>query len=397
MTSSQDKGRALIGTPAYDNWRAFIDGEPLLGTYEFLMFTDARLTGEVATAVEPYRFFNLVPFERHRGQVRAAVALRLSLHVAFGIPSMEKTDQSRYHGGSMTDELAALASLKCGVRFRSGGQTRSFDVGGDPQGRAEAWSIRPEPTLSVGAQGFVLPAITGEHSMMPIEELKSFPSLSPEQAITLVRAARLYQDALWLAESEPNLSWLMLVAAVETAASYWRSLADVPLDRLKESRPEFVVYLESTAISGLAERIANEFAESVGATKKFVDFLLAHLPAPPGKRPAVWGRVDWSGESLRRALRQIYKYRSKALHDGMPFPAPMCEPPYRHETWEVVAERPVALAMSSYGGTWLTNDTPMLLHTFEYIARHALNAWWSSMAVSANKGMYPTAREPGGG
>jgi len=63
----------------------------------------------------------------------------------------------------------------------------------------------------------VLPAVTGQHSMMAIEEIKTFAALSPEQAIALGRAARLYQDALWLAESEPNLSWLMLVAAVETA------------------------------------------------------------------------------------------------------------------------------------------------------------------------------------
>ena len=345
------------------------------------MFTDAWLTGEVATGVEPYRFFNLVPSDRQRGRVRAAVALRTSLHVAFDTPKMEKTDQSRYHGGWISDELAALASLKCGVRFRSGGQTRRFDVGGDPQGHPMAWFTRPEPTLSIGAQGSVLPAITRQHSMMPIEEVKSFPLLSPEQAITLVRTARLYQDALWLAESEPNLSWLMLVAAVETAASYWRSSTDVPLDRLKESHAEFVEYLERTGILGLADRVAKEFAESLGMTKKFVDFLLVHLPAPPGKRPPEWVQVDWSKDNLGRVLRQIYRYRSKALHDGMRFPAPMCAPPpYVDEKKEAVAERPLGLAMSSYGGTWLASDTPMFLHAFEYITRHALNAWWSSMA-----------------
>jgi hypothetical protein len=385
MTDSDNKKRPLVGTPAYDNWRAFLENEPLLGSSEYLMYTDAWLTGEVATGLEPYRFFNLIPIGWQRGRVRAAVALRLSLHVDFETPSMEKTDQSRYHGGWMTDELAALASLKCGVRFRAGGETRSFDIDGDPQGRPVAWDSRPEPTLSIGIRGFVLPAVTGQHSMMPIEEMKTFTALSPEQAIALVRAARLYQDALWLAESEPNLSWLMLVAAVETAASYWHSSKDLPLERLRETRSEFCEYLEATGVAGLATRVANEFADSIGATKKFIEFLLGHLPLPPKERPAEWSQVDWSPDNLKKAFRLIYAYRSRALHDGMPFPAPMCEPPFLHQSWEAVAERPLGLAASVGSGTWLAKDTPMLLHTFEYIARNALTAWWTSMATSANK------------
>lgn len=258
-------------------------------------------------------------------------------------------------------------------------------MGGDPQGRPIAWSIRPEPNLHVGIRGPVLPAVTGEHSMMPIEEIKGFAALSPKQAIALVRAARLYQDGLWPAESEPNLSWLMLVSAVETAANDWHSSKDSPLERLKESRPAFVEYLEGTRIEGLAERVANEFADSIGgARKKFRNFLIRYVPQPPAKRPAEWGQVDWSEGKLKKAFDKIYSHRSKALHDGMPFPAPMCEPPARHQTWEAVAERPTGLATSSDGGIWLANDTPMLLNTFEYIARSALNAWWSSMTASAS-------------
>lgn len=381
MTDYDNEKHPLIGTPAYDNWQAFLENKPFLGSFEYLMYTDAWLTGEVTTGLEPYRFFNLVSIERLRGRVRAAVVLHLSLHIDFETPSMEKTDQSRYHGGWLTDEIAALASLISGVRFRAGGATRVFDVDGDPQGRPIAWYSRPEPTLSIGIRGFVLPSVTGQHSMMPIEKMKTFAALFPDQAIALVRAARLYQDALWLAESEPNLSWLMLVTAVETAASYWYSSKDSPLVRLREARPEFFEYLESTEIERLATCVANEFADSIGATKKFVEFLLAHLPPPPEKRPAEWGQVKWSPDNLRKAFRLIYTYRSKALHDGMPFPAPMCEPPFLHESWEAVAERPIGLATSVGSGTWLAKDTPMLLHTFEYIARNALIAWWTSMAV----------------
>jgi len=383
MDEAQQKKQPLIGTFSFDNWRAFIAGEALLAGSECFFYTDARLTGEVANpALGPYALFNLVPSIQEHGRIRAALVLRLSVHVHFDTPKMDKTDQSRYHGGGMTDEIAALASLKCGIRLRSGGEARWFAVGGDPKGRPVAWSARPEPTLNIGTRGFVLPAVTGEHSIMAVEEMSSLPSLRPEQAIALVRSARLYQDALWLAESEPNLSWLLLVSAIETAANLWRSTKDSPLERLKESRPDFVKCLVDTGVEGLCDCVAKEFTDSIGATKKFVDFLLEHSPPPPEKRPPQWAQVDWSTASRKRAFRKIYDHRSKALHDGMPFPAPMCEPPVMYETsWQAVAERPTGYAMAAYGGTWLSEDTPMLLHTFEYIARYALNAWWSSMAA----------------
>jgi hypothetical protein len=199
----------------------------------------------------------------------------------------------------------------------------------------------------------------------------------------MTRVARLYQDALWLGESEPNLSWLLLVAAVETAANSWSIGENSPIERMNEARPELMAYLQSTAGADVAVRIAEEFANSVGSTKKFVEFLIQHVPDAPEVRPGEWGQIDWSAEGLRRAFRQIYGYRSRALHDGMPFPAPMCDPPYRHETWSCVAEKPIGLAASIAGGTWLAKDTPMLLHTFEYIARNALMKWWTTIVPAS--------------
>ncbi len=386
MAASENKPRVPVGTPSYDNWRAFDDGEKMLGEYEYLLYTDAWLTGEVTSGVGPYKFFNLGPSLEEPGRVWPTIGLRLSTHVSFDLPKMNKTDALRYHGGSMTDEIAALASLKCGVRLRSGGQTRRFDPGDDPLGRPVAWSERRGPELSsfIGTRRLRLPTITGQHSMMPIGEMKSFPSLAPGDAIGLVRSARLYQDALWLSESEPHLSWLMLVSAVETAANLWRSAKGPALERLKASHGEFVEYLESVRVPGLPEKVANQFADSIGMTKKFIDFLIEYAPPAPEKRPPAWAQVDWSNDSLRRGFGRIYGHRSNALHAGIPFPAPMCQPPAKFEaSWPAGEERPTAKAVSVAGGTWLEEDMPMLLHTFEYIARHALNAWWSSAASAA--------------
>jgi hypothetical protein len=376
------EGKA-VNLGSYDNWLAYRRNEPLLRASEYLLYTDSHLTGEVPTGTEPYQFFNLVPVDIRAGRVRTAVALRVGVYVEFGVSRIDKTDQSRYHGGTMSDEIAALASLTCGARFRSSGETRIFGVTGDPKGRPIAWDARPEPVLNIDVRRLVLPRAAASHPIMPIRNLERFPSFSPEQAICLIRSARLYQDSLWLAESEPSLTWLLMVAAVETAANYWRSSKDNPLERLSESRPDFVGNLRSVGGDDLASLVAEEFSDSIGATKKFVEFLLEYLPDPPENRPTDWAQVEWSEENLKKAFRVIYRFRSKALHDGMPFPAPMCEPPYRDHQWEAPAEKPLGGTTYSYGGTWLSKDTPMNLHTFEYIARNAINSWWLSMTNTA--------------
>jgi hypothetical protein len=70
----------------------------------------------------------------------------------------------------------------------------------------------------------------------------------------LVRSARLYQDALWIATPFPTFGWLMLVSAVETAANAWRSSMGSPLDRLRDTRPDLLEYLDGTGVPGLADR-----------------------------------------------------------------------------------------------------------------------------------------------
>lgn len=395
MTEADNKKGYIIGTPAYANWRAFLENKPSLGSYEFLMYTDAWLTGEVESGVGPYRFFNLIPIETRKGRVRAAVALRMSLHADFQTPSparRERTERALYHGGGMEDELAALASLRCGVRFKIAGLTRHFDIDGDPQGRLRAYDNLPEPILLISegrniaglnVPGFVLDSATGTHSMMPIREIKTFVLLSPKHAADLVRAARLYQDALWIVESEPNLAWLMLVAAIETAANSFYITKDPPLEKLRVSRPEFVKYLENTGVQGLATKVADEFADSIGATKKFVDFLIEFLPQPPKLRPK-WSQVEWTKSNLRTVFRRIYDYRSRALHDGIPFPATMCMPPRFGPSRGVVAEeKPLGLGSAIGVHAWQEKDMPILFHTFEHITRSALNAWWDAMATSA--------------
>src|SRR5262249_14014844 len=155
---------------------------------------------------------------------------------------------------------------------------------------------------------------------------------------------------------------------------------DAPLDRLKSSKPELCEFLERLCPEALS-RVADEFKDSLGASKKFKDFVIQFLPSEPQARPpASFLRHDWSEQAIRRSMSVIYGHRSKALHDGIPFPLPMCEVPFRDSGWEAPAERPLGGSTSGMGGTWIEKDTPMLLRTFEYIARNALLNWWKRQA-----------------
>jgi hypothetical protein len=372
----------LVGPPSWANWRAMCEGAPTSGAVEVPLYSDAWTIGEVTTGLGPYQFFNTVAVHHGHGIVRTAVVVRLELHMEFDNQDPDKMDPGVYHGGGLVDELAALASLLTGARFRAGGQSRRFEPTDGPRGRPIAWDPRPEPTLPVGLYGIVLPTCGGAHSLMPLEQLTIYPAIDARDAISVVRAARLYQNALWVAESEPNLAWIMLVSAVEAAANRWQTSKDEPLLRLRSANPDLVEYLDSTNIEGLAERIAAEFADAIGSTRKFVEFLMAHLPPPPPTRPVEQGQIAWDDTEMRRAFRVIYGHRSRALHDGIPFPAPLCRPVAHIRANGVVSERPLFIRASEMGGTWLAKDVPMFLHIFEYIARHAIATWWQALPAA---------------
>lgn len=367
----------MAGPAIYLNWLAHDRHEPWLGAQEFPLFTDAHVTGQMQFG--PYDFLNAIALPQ-AGVAQPAITLRISWHTKYEKPDWRKTDASFYHGGSVPEEIAAITALVLGIRCRAASSTRDFDVGGDPKGLPRAlWHDIPSLPQSRARRGRILPAASeGSRAIADLGIFGTLPCLSPSEAIAVIRAARFYQDSLWLAESETSLSWLMLVSALETAANQWRTNQDSPVERLRGARPKLFEYL-LTLREDAPAKVADEIVDSLGSTKKFVDFVLEFLPSPPSARPSFW-QLPWDAASMRNAMRLIYGYRSKALHDGVPFPAPMCEAPYRLPEWQAPAEKPGGLATSSLGGTWLATDTPMLFHTFEYIARNVLLGWWRHMA-----------------
>ena len=383
MTAQPVEPDILHGPPILENWIARQSGTTKLTTYEFPLFTDARLTGEVINERWPYSFLNTVPLQNEPGSLSAHVIVRVDLHAEWERPDFSKTDVSKYHGGLLTDEIAALASLCCGVRLKAGGESRRFDLSNDPLGRPIAWDRRAFPVLSLDKNRLVLPEVVGATSLTKVQKIEQILHLSAKQSVALVRAARLYQDALWICESEPSLSWLMLVSGLETAANEWRSDPGTPSERLSVSRPEFVRDLQAIGGEDLVKKVATEIEPTLGSTKKFIDFTNTFLPHAPTSRPADIFQIAWTRQSMKKVLSKVYALRSRALHDGTPFPAPMCEPAFIPIFGQGYSERgTLGLAASAMGGVWKAEDLPISLHTFHHIVQGALLSWWDSMAVA---------------
>ncbi|MGX9146443.1 hypothetical protein [Mesorhizobium sp. 128a] len=295
---------------------------------------------------------------------------------------MSATVAEHYHGGSLEDEVAALLALILGVRIVAGPIEREFDDHGDPLGRPRTHSAGSLPILPPRLRRPQIPNLLGQRDLREISLLGTLPKIPAAAATALIKSARSYQQALWMADAAPELAWLLFVSAIETSAGFWDAAELKPAERLERSYPRLVRLLRNNSQDGLIDLVAQEMHKVIGATSKFTSFCRRFKPDPPADRPLI-GRFDFDDPSYRDAIAKVYDYRSKALHGGTPFPHPMCQPPRIYGDDQAVEEKPFGLAASSLGATWLAEDLPMHLHLFAHITRGTLLNWWRTLVEPA--------------
>lgn len=362
------------GPMSYENWLLASSGQSG-GLFEYQLYSDSRLHGRWSQPGCPYAIIEVL---REVPDIPRAPAVLLRMKYC-ALALSEKNITPTYHGGSLQEEVAALASLVLGVRLKSGNNySRRWGFDDDPLGQP----VCTEEPLYVPTAAHRMVKRTLDHqSLSQLDLLATLPTLQPNNAVALVLASRLYQGAMWMADQDPAYAWLQLVSAVETAAGSWSKVNAPALDRMRISRPNLVNLLMEAGGVELTTRVAAEMADYMGATKKFLDFLLTFLPDPPSSRPALEQQIEWSISSLKKRLQKIYSFRSQALHSGVHFPLPLCQPANGNE------ETPTWVSTSNLDGqVWKAVDVPMLFHTFEYIVRGALLKWWQGLATAANTG-----------
>jgi len=114
-----------MGTDAWRNWRSFDDGQPESENFDDELQSDVPFLGGQVT-FGPYTLSTVI---RGSDAVGSAVIVHAGIHANL-VPEvvvngkLAKSDSSAYHGGTMTDEIAALISLELGVRVRLAGTIR---------------------------------------------------------------------------------------------------------------------------------------------------------------------------------------------------------------------------------------------------------------------------------
>jgi hypothetical protein len=368
-----------VAPASYLHWHELGEPTPDEIIVEYPLYSDAHILGG-SVPLGPFTVLNALSFNQDNESAPAMYLRVRFTEFERGRPDMNTTSDEHYHGGSMLDEVAALLSLECAMRvFALHSETRRFTPGGDPLGDIQQmWFGRRPPTVRRADARYMVPLAAGEHNIVTGTRLLSrYPELEARDAVALVKAARLFQEALWLVEGGPALAWLLLASAIETAAAHRKREAS-PVEALRLAKPELADRLLEKGGEDLLQEVAEMFANQTKATAKFVEFLSTFQPPLREPRPPEWSQVTLS----KKLYATIYKYRSKALHSGKPFPAPMSEaprlftdPPFK----DTVTEKPGGIA-SAYGtATWQAKDTPILLNTFVHLVRGALLKWWESM------------------
>ncbi len=139
QNDERDDNTHRHGPFTYENWADMNAGHPLDSAFEFPIFTDAHILGELTSGFGPYVFLNTVP-GRSRRKPRPSIVVRVAQYTTYDPSRMvEASNEDRYHGGGPRDELAALLSLCLGIRAQAGRMTRRFDVDGDPLGYPVEW------------------------------------------------------------------------------------------------------------------------------------------------------------------------------------------------------------------------------------------------------------------
>jgi hypothetical protein len=370
-----------LGPASYANFCAKAKGAPCLRIVEVPLYSDARFFGDVRQGAGPAILLN--PIRVSRGRVEPSIVLRFSVHStqSLSFPS-SKPDLSRFSGASLFDEVASLLSLQYGARIVAGGITREFskeDPLGSPRCDLEFRNMRIlTPTVPP-----MLPWVSEEKTLHP-GLLGRLHTLAPREALALLRSARSYRDALWIADADPQLSWLLLVSAVEVVAVHLAVPNEQDAEaRLRSVAPDLVTSLDALGdhtTSSVAPHIAHLFK----STTRFLSFFKQFPPVPPRRRPPEGFQFrPWEEKHIQQALSVVYDWRSKALHAGIPFPPPMCEPPSDTDPkWEAPGETVPGLAAYTKGGVWTREQMPFALHLFEYLARTSLLAWWGSLGTS---------------
>ncbi|HIF0226745.1 TPA: hypothetical protein ACXYKD_003714 [Legionella anisa] len=366
----------------FDNFEKFRTNQELISIYEFPLYTDNPwITGAIDS--KPISLLNPV-IHNNKGVFLPRIILRYFCYINGDavIDYASKPAESKIKSYEPApNELSYLINLCLGIRTEVGTCMRKFKpalTDNSNYGFISNSQYYPNYEKEVLLSGSpLIPSLFRTVNLSIENYFNKLISMKEKELSNAVRAAKLYSNALFLAERAPKISWIMLVSAIEAAAESQRYKID-NLDLIKNEFPELYDLIDS---SNKSHEIFKELNNVINlkAQKKFIQFIKKYYPIPQKRTDLPEGfLIDW--DNFDKALKKIYEYRSNALHSvgTGAFPQEMCYPPFKIQDGEQVEIEREWVGEIFYGrGRVRLNqeDIPMNLAKFEEIVRLSLLKW----------------------
>lgn len=277
--------------------------------YEFEVIVDAPVRGEFA--IGPFAMTAWDPDDGPEGTPRSMVLTIDSYLVDVVAPGSAAKAVGRgfYHSLTLPEEVCALATTLLRKRISLGPLLRANGI---------PLRIKPQPPRRHDA------IVRTELDLDKLEPaMQRVFKLPLEFHQVFILACRMYQEALMLIDSKPDLAYLLLVSCVEVFVG---KLGRKTLETdLKDAVKEALARCDEGGRQVLLQEILDL---DRGISRNFVAFIIENLDEQfwlqPG-RPAPPKRVE--PEELPEILKRIYAARSKLVHEAEPFPPNVLDAP----------------------------------------------------------------------
>ena len=267
------------------------------------------------------------------------------LCLRFSVPLItqkyEKGVSSFYPDDDIADEIAALLSLFCRRLITLTCKTREEHTGemekypepikNFPVNFTNALNVSAWPqkrcVMITKPEGVEIEDYNPSVKGIDPEALSDYLTIisKHEYADSIIFAIKLYHLALQKIESEPDISYLLLIACIETIASdaidYEPS--EKEMCELKGSLKKLA--LEYKLSENQAIQLVNEACKGINwHTKKFVGFILQYVDESLWKEDDLFRTPEIllpkKSDNIEKVIKDIYHARGKMQHKGRLFP-----------------------------------------------------------------------------
>jgi hypothetical protein len=244
-----------------------------------------------------------------------------SLHITLRLTSTEELQREAedyYYPGFLIAEIVTLLTLFTRAHFVLERQIR-FNADAPLLHRFE----NPAKVSTSPVDGRRVRLADLSSSFRSLEGMRRFERTTGASRLEpFMLASRFYALARAIHETSEDIAYILLVSAIETLTHDF----EVPALRLEEIDARLADLLRSSVVdaSVLEEIERRVLAQQRRISRRFREFVPAYLPErfwQDDTRPPQEYMRFRDREHLRTYLDRIYAARSKAVHEGAPFPA----------------------------------------------------------------------------